>query len=331
MASFTIRDYPTAEMSEAAYRATNARLLPLQAGAFSTRVNRIEFGQLWFNTVEESAARLKRLVTRPDRLHMAFLLQPKQTMLIDGDVLPENGIVRYVADGTCLERSLGPTQWCAVSMPAEAMALAGVALADRKLSPPEKSIVVLPAQEAMLRLKTLCMEAATLNEQQSALLEIPEVARGLEQTLTGAFVGCLLDPETSSAPRQSHSAALVVGRFHRLIEQHPDEALYMPEVCAAIRVPERTLRLSCHKILGMGPARYLLLRRLHLAHRALERAGPGETTVTDVATRFGFWHFGRFATSYRSLFGERPSATLSRYGKTPVLQRHTVFDTPVVP
>ena len=105
---------------------------------------------------------------------------------------------------------------------------------------------------------------------------------------------------------------MIIDRFQRLIEQNIEQPLYLPEVCAAIRVPERTLRESCQKLLGMSPGRYLMLSRLHLAHRALRAAKPGNTNVTEVATKFGFWHFGRFATTYRAQFGEVPSATLKR-------------------
>jgi len=72
------------------------------------------------------------------------------------------------------------------------------------------------------------------------------------------------------------------------------------------------LEVCCQEELGVGPKRYLLLRRLHLARRALCEAAPDATTVTDIATRYGFWHFGRFAGEYRSLFGESPSITLHR-------------------
>jgi transcriptional regulator GlxA family with amidase domain len=60
----------------------------------------------------------------------------------------------------------------------------------------------------------------------------------------------------------------------------------------------------------MSPKRFLLLRRLHLARRALRAATPVVNTVTEVAARFGFWQFGRFSGQYNSVFGEFPSDTL---------------------
>lgn len=89
-----------------------------------------------------------------------------------------------------------------------------------------------------------------------------------------------------------------------------DQPLYSEEVRAALGVPMRTLHDAFVAVHGMSMHRYLRIRRLNLARQAL-RADPGggQTQVKAAALRFGFWHFGRFAQAYRSLFGELPSET----------------------
>jgi AraC-like DNA-binding protein len=62
----------------------------------------------------------------------------------------------------------------------------------------------------------------------------------------------------------------------------------------------------------MSPKRYLWLRRMHLARRALQSADAERTTVTEIASNYGFWELGRFSVAYRSLFGESPSTALRR-------------------
>ena len=99
-------------------------------------------------------------------------------------------------------------------------------------------------------------------------------------------------------------------RFRAAIDEHPEEAIYIPELCSSLGVPERTLRLCCDEALGMGPKRYLMLRRMNLARQALRKADGTTTTVTAVAANFGFFSFGRFSVFYRTLFGEMPSTTL---------------------
>ena len=103
-----------------------------------------------------------------------------------------------------------------------------------------------------------------------------------------------------------------MARFEDLLEAKPCEPLYLAEVCKAVGASERSLRLYCQEYLGVSPIRYLYLRRMHLAHRALVLADSGASTVTEIATAHGFWELGRFSVEYRTLFGELPSVSLRR-------------------
>ncbi len=107
-----------------------------------------------------------------------------------------------------------------------------------------------------------------------------------------------------------HEAIMV--RFEEYLEARSDRPVYLTELCAAIGVAERTLRASCEEHLGMGPIRFLTLRRMHLVRRALSRSDPSSATVTRIVTDHGFWELGRFSVAYRTLFGESPSETLRR-------------------
>jgi AraC-like DNA-binding protein len=108
----------------------------------------------------------------------------------------------------------------------------------------------------------------------------------------------------------AHSGQLVAGgRIEVSITPAGiDRAVTETCVVQSVRIicPDRNLAGD----VCMGPNRYLRLRRMNLARRALIDAAPDETSVTDVAMRFRSWGLGRFASAYRILFDETPSATL---------------------
>jgi AraC-like DNA-binding protein len=141
------------------------------------------------------------------------------------------------------------------------------------------------------------------------ILAHPEVAKSIEQELVRAMVRCLTEGVVVGSVNR-HQRVPVMRRFERFLESSPERPLYIAEICAAIGVAERTLRDHCLDHLGMSPHRYLWLRRMTLARRALSRADPTLKTVTEIATDLGFWELGRFSVAYRKLFGETPSATL---------------------
>jgi transcriptional regulator GlxA family with amidase domain len=130
--------------------------------------------------------------------------------------------------------------------------------------------------------------------------------------MRAALVWCL-DTRDIVEPTQSqrrHQA--IMQRFDAILRRNTDRPLYVLEIAKAVGASLRSLTECCHEHLGMSPKKYISLRNMHMVRRDLLAANPATTTVTDVATRYGFWQFGRFAGHYRTLFGETPSRTLRR-------------------
>jgi transcriptional regulator GlxA family with amidase domain len=174
----------------------------------------------------------------------------------------------------------------------------------------------------MSRLTKLHEMVGQIAETTPDLLELPEVMRALEQNLIHLMVKCLTEGAVSEMTVGSRRHDIIVAKFEEFLEAHPDTPLYLAEICAAIGVAERTLRVACEEHLGMGPIRYLSLRRMHLVRRALLRENSSMATVTRVATDHGFWELGRFSVAYRALFGESPSESLRRPANDPRIFRN---------
>jgi transcriptional regulator GlxA family with amidase domain len=102
----------------------------------------------------------------------------------------------------------------------------------------------------------------------------------------------------------------LVARVNAFLRDNIGDPVTVAELSRMLGVSERTLRAAFHDVLGLSPKQYVIGQRLHAAHDALAAADPHSTTVTDVATTFGFFELGRFAGRYRSAFGEVPSETL---------------------
>ena len=98
----------------------------------------------------------------------------------------------------------------------------------------------------------------------------------------------------------------------RYIEDNADTDL-TPELLARVGcVSVRTLHAAFQDRVGESPMAFVRRVRLGKVRAELLRSDPERTRVTDVATRWGFFHQSRFAQQYRAQFHELPSITLAR-------------------
>jgi len=103
----------------------------------------------------------------------------------------------------------------------------------------------------------------------------------------------------------------VLRKAREFLAARAQRPVYLAELCAAVGVPERTLRDIFQTLLGVSPLKFLQLRRMRQARGALQQATTHTQSVKAVALDCGFWELGRFAVEYKRLFGESPSATLA--------------------
>jgi transcriptional regulator GlxA family with amidase domain len=104
----------------------------------------------------------------------------------------------------------------------------------------------------------------------------------------------------------------IVDRFVRIAQANLDKPARIPDLSRAIGVQPRQLRRACQAVLGVTPVSHLHTLRLSEVRRTLSTQDGAASTITEVASRFGFHELGRFAAAYRAAFGEHPSETRLR-------------------
>ncbi|MBN8989369.1 MAG: helix-turn-helix domain-containing protein [Rhizobiales bacterium] len=127
----------------------------------------------------------------------------------------------------------------------------------------------------------------------------------------------------SARAARDHSSRAIVEQAEILALAEVGDPIQISALCAALSISERTLRKAFHRVHGLPPCRHLRMLRLQQARRALIANDSHLTTVTEIATAFGFLELGRFSVEYRKIFGESPSQTLNRASNATALVNST--------
>ena len=295
----------------AAVLTADMQLFPTAKGEFRAGLTQVVFNKLRMQRFEENLARVHTGAIRPDRKVFTFLTadQPEVSnrgrVLSLGEICADDYEVQHVK--TAGDYRFGGASLLPDDFAAACRAIVGCepdeACGTRFIRPPSALI------ERFLKAHDMVGKIARTAPE---LFELPEVVRALEHQVTHALIRCVTEGVVSAMNGGYLRHKLILTRFEEFLEANPNTPLYLSEVCGAIGAAERTLRAACEEHVGMGPIRYLTLRRMHLVHRALTQTAPLTATVTQVATDHGFWELGHFSVAYRSMFGETPLQTLNR-------------------
>jgi len=297
---------------QSAFRSVEVELFPTAKGKFRAELTQVTMGKLWLHAAHEDLPRVYIGAIKPHLAVIGFLTRPNQPAMqhcgmavSPGDIIVNDADLMY-------RRSEANCDWGSMSLRKADLDVSCLAVTGHEYEASSPKYVVKPAPNLISWLLRIHGMAGQMAKVAPDILSLPEVARALEQELLLVMIRCLTEGKPSRMTESGRRHDRIVARFEEYLEMHPDKPLYLTEICAAVGVAERTLRGVCEDHLGMGPIRFLALRRLHLVRRALQQASSVTTTVTRVATDYGFWELGRFSVAYRVLFSETPSETLRR-------------------
>lgn len=166
-----------------------------------------------------------------------------------------------------------------------------------------------PAQRSWFGLVRSMVEGI---QQNSPLMTNPLVSSRIADAVVLGLVANQREnpvPQSARGPVEESDA---VDAVIAMLEEAPERTWRMVDLAYATRMSARALSTAFQKKMQTTPMGYLQQVRLRGAYRDLYAAIPALTTITEVATRWGFAHLSRFSAVYRETFGELPSETLRR-------------------
>ncbi len=294
-------------------RNADVRVIVTSPGDYKAQLTRIKLDRLWIQRGRDALPRLFHTAVKTNRIIGFFLADEEQAPFFHSrEELLADQIMLYAPETEHHQYSTAACHWGTMSLTPDDLAAAGIAIAGREVIAPTMTQRIRAPAPMVAQVRAFHAAAGNLAATIPDVLALPQVARAIEEELIRAIVRCLTVGQASGERAPGHTRLPVMRRFEQAVNEAEGSPLYLTELCAAIGVSERTLRLHCLEHIGMAPHRYLVLRRMNLVRQALTRANPAVTTVTTIAADHGFWEFGRFAVAYRKLFGEPPSVTLRR-------------------
>ncbi len=146
----------------------------------------------------------------------------------------------------------------------------------------------------------------------TGLIFDPMVAAPLEEAVliallfaTGHQYHDVLHGRERPAGRVRH-----VARTIEAIQAEPRRPYTLTGLAEMAGVSPRSLRQEFHRQVGMAPMAYVREVRLARAHADLRAADPEQTSVADIARRWGYPRPSRFAARYRQRYQAAAAETL---------------------
>jgi AraC-like DNA-binding protein len=287
-------------------------LLATGCGQFRSQLARISLLRMCVLAVEAQLPIVGFVTPRANSVIVVLPLASEPAQVWAGVPLEVGEIITINTDAGFHARAKGSRRIGVISVPSRDLDRHGRAIVDAGFAVPSGVQRWRPATASLRSLIRLYNAAFRVTKARPSIPIGDGAARGLEHQLADALVECLSGGEPGHNSIAWRRRMDIMGRLEDLLGAHPIQLSTQEALSAELGVSTRTLWTCCHEHLGIGLGRYLHLRRMQQIHRALRQADSRSSSVSEIARRHGAGDLGRFASTYRDLFGELPSATLRR-------------------
>jgi AraC-like DNA-binding protein len=242
-------------------------LVPTGNAEFGARLTWLRQRHLHLISCRETVPRIASVSLAPTWAFVSFPMNSNRAALACGGVELRSGDIMFHSLGERThQRTNGPSKWGIVSVPHSQLTAHAKALIGHDITVPWVARVLRPPPSFGAHLRRLHLSACRVAETKPEILAHPEVVRAMEHELIHALVNCLAADEDRVEIRRDQTD--VVLRLEEALMNYMGERPSLSELCAALGVTERTLRVCCMEVLGVSPSRYIYLRRLSTTHAA---------------------------------------------------------------
>jgi AraC-like DNA-binding protein len=293
----------------------------LEGGSFEIRHRRVVFGNSSLDCGDYSPAFAVNGQFSEHQVCLGFTPRIEKPAWCNGFNLGRGEIMCFT-EGTELQfRNAPNTSWQVILVDRKELQEIAMILTGQHLELPEKGAANFRTRdEARSVASTIQSALADLNN--SETLASP-AANNLCEEIVNEFVRAIASTDDLSGRSLTGFAGYRYGAMRRAEEylrEHMDRPFSSRALCQATHMSERSIEMLFKEVYGISPRTWSQLARLNAARQELLRADVRVVSVTAVATRWGFYHFGRFSAAYRRLFGEVPSATILNRRRRPIIQ-----------
>ncbi len=133
------------------------------------------------------------------------------------------------------------------------------------------------------------------------------------QSADSLLIGALVHAISSAQPGPGRDRHGLVERAQRYILDNIRGYLTVAAIVAAAGVSSpRALFRAFHEMSGASPMAWARYHRLQGVRAELQDRRSNHQSISQIASNWGFTHFGHFCEAYRRLHGETPTATRRR-------------------